>query len=92
MSWLPAVEYTTPFATIGTDADLPPRMVTADAVGHATKRESGAHVVQQSAESGGNASQPKKETPVFAGVCEALHDAAGCLVGPEGLEPPTNEL
>ncbi len=67
-------------------------MVTADAVSLAAKWESGAHVVQQSAEGGGNTSQPKKKTPVFAGVCDTLHGNAGVPSGARGTRTPNQRI
>ena len=47
---------------------------------------------QQAQESGGKASQPKQENPVFSGVCEGLQVGAHGLVGGTGLEPATSTV
>ncbi|MDG1896533.1 MAG: hypothetical protein P8J37_16645 [Fuerstiella sp.] len=59
-------------------------MVTADAVKQASEWESGAHLVQQVADRGGNSSQARKETPAFTGVCEALRGSAEVFSGARG--------
>ena len=69
-------------------------MVTADDVSKATNwRSGGAHVVQQGAETGGNASQPNspahEKTPGFPGSATDCEELPPVLMGDEGLEPPT---
>ncbi len=69
-------------------------MVTADDVSKAAEWCSGgAHVVQQGAETGGNASQPDlpahEKTPVFPGSATDCEELRPVLMGDEGLEPPT---
>ena len=69
-------------------------MVTADDVSKAAEwRSGGAHVVQQGAETGGNASQTDlsahEKTPVFPGSATDCEELQPVLMGDEGLEPPT---
>ncbi len=45
--------------------------------------------VQQAAAAGRTASHEQQKTPVISGVCETLRQGTICLVGDEGLRPPT---
>ena len=68
-------------------------MVTQDDIRRAAGWTSGAYLVQQSGEDGGNASQTisyaHEKTPVFPGSASDCETLQPVLMGDEGLEPPT---